>query len=228
MGNDKGTSRRRGGLIGIVVVAGYLVLRFGFLAWREHEDGMSTGAVVGTLLLYAVGIFAVLEIVLAVQNANTARRERALAERHPGALLARALFSKDVAVDVRRTAAMLGSTPEGDVPRRGQATVVADHNGIGVYVGGSSPRLVLGIPRAVIRAVANGETAAAGRYTFGSVDALRVIVDNGQWTEVDLPLYRTVVGFAKHLQGDQLAAQVRSIAVAAGVRQELPQPGAAG
>lgn len=210
------------------MVAGYLVLRFGLLAWREHESGMSTGAVIGTLALYAVGIFAIIEIVLAVQNARTRRREAALAERHPGAHLAPALFTKDLAVDVRRTAGMLGLPLGADVPRRGHATVVADHNGIGFYTGGAEPQLVLGIPRNLVRAVANGETKAAGRYAFGTVDALRVVVDNGQWTSIDVPLYRTVIGFAKHLRGDELEAQVRSVAVAAGVRQETTLPGTAG
>lgn len=225
VGNSNGTGRRRGGLIGIIVVAAYLVLRFGVLAWREHEAGMSTGAVIGTLFLYAAAVFAIIEIVLAVQNASTRRREAALALAHPGAHLAPALFTKDLATDVRRTAAMLGAELGADVPRRGHATVVADHNGIGIYVGGTTPRLVLGIPRNQLRAVSTGETKAAGRYTFGTVDALRVIVDNGQWTTIDLPLYRTVIGFAKHLHGEALEAQVRSVAVAAGVRQEAPLPG---
>jgi hypothetical protein len=220
MGNDNGTGRRRGGLIGMAVVGAYLVLRFGILAWREHEDGMSTGAVIGTLALYAVGIFAVLEIVLAVQNASTRRRSAALAQLHPGAQLVQVLFTKDVATSVRRAAAMLNVELADTVPRRGHATLVADHNGIGIYAGGSTPRLVLGVPRNVVRSVGNGETSAAGRYSFGKVDALRVIVDNGQWTAIDLPVYRTVIGFAKHLRGEELTAQVRAVAVAAGVRQD--------
>ena len=205
------------------MVGGYLVLRFGFLAWREHEDGMSTGAVAGTLALYAVGIFVLLEIILAFQNATTRRREAALAQLHPGAHLAPVLLKKDLATEIRRTAAMLGTDLTGDVPRRGSATLVADHNGIGLYAGGSTPRLLLGIPRAVVRSVGNGETTAAGRYTFGKVDALRVVVDNGQWTAIDLPLYRTVIGFPKHLRGDELTERVRAVAVAAGVREDTAQ-----
>lgn len=222
MGNNNAPGRRRGGLIGILVVGGYLVLRFGFLAWREHEDGMSTGAVIGTLALYAVGIFVLLEVVLAFQNATVRRREAALAQLHPGAHLVPVLLKKDLATDIRRTAAMLNADT-GDVPRRGSATLVADHNGIGLYVGGTSPRLLLGIPRAVVRSVGTGETTAAGRYAFGKVDALRVVVDNGQWTAIDLPLYRTVIGFPKHLHGEDLTSRVRAVAVAAGVREDSAQ-----
>lgn len=204
----------------MTVVGAYLVLRFGYLAYREHEDGMSTPAVIGTLALYAVGLFVVVEIVLGVQNATTRRREAALAQQHPGAHLVPVLMQKDVATDVRRVAAMLNVTLTDTVPRRGHATAVADHNGIGIYVGGSTPRLVLGIPRAAIRSVGTGETSAAGRYRFGKVDALRITVDNGQWTTIDLPAYRTVIGFAKHLRDDELITRVRSVAVAAGVRQD--------
>lgn len=204
----------------MTVVGAYLVLRFGYLAYREHEDGMSTPAVIGTLVLYAVGLFVIVEIVLGVQNATTRRREAALAQQHPGAHLVPVLLQKDVATDVRRVAAMLNVTLTETVPRRGHATVVADQNGIGIYVGGSTPRLLLGIPRAAIRSVGNGETSAAGRYRFGKVDALRITVDNGQWTTIDLPAYRTVVGFSKHLRDEELTTQVRSVAVAAGVRQD--------
>lgn len=204
----------------MTVVGAYLVLRFGYLAYREHEDGMSTPAVIGTLALYAVGLFVIVEIVLGVQNATTRRREAALAQQHPGAHLVPVLLQKDVATDVRRVAAMLNVTLTDTVPRRGHATAVADHNGIGIYVGGSTPRLVLGIPRAAIRSVGTGETSAAGRYRFGKVDALRITVDNGQWTTIDLPAYRTVIGFAKHLRNDELITRVRSVAVAAGVRQD--------
>ncbi|KQS07930.1 hypothetical protein ASG04_12245 [Curtobacterium sp. Leaf183] len=220
MGNENGSGRRRGGLIGMTVVGAYLVLRFGYLAYREHEDGMSTPAVIGTLVLYAVGLFVIVEIVRGVQNATTRRREAALAQQHPGAHLVPVLLQKDVATDVRRVAAMLNVTLTETVPRRGHATVVADQNGIGIYVGGSTPRLLLGIPRAAIRSVGNGETSAAGRYRFGKVDALRITVDNGQWTTIDLPAYRTVVGFSKHLRDEELTTQVRSVAVAAGVRQD--------
>lgn len=204
----------------MTVVGAYLVLRFGYLAYREHEDGMSTPAVIGTLVLYAVGLFVIVEIVRGVQNATTRRREAALAQQHPGAHLVPVLLQKDVATDVRRVAAMLNVTLTETVPRRGHATVVADQNGIGIYVGGSTPRLLLGIPRAAIRSVGNGETSAAGRYRFGKVDALRITVDNGQWTTIDLPAYRTVVGFSKHLRDEELTTQVRSVAVAAGVRQD--------
>lgn len=204
----------------MTVVGAYLVLRFGYLAYREHEDGMSTPAVIGTLALYAVGLFVIVEIVLGVQNATTRRREAALAQQHAGAHLVPVLLQKDVATDVRRVAAMLNVTLTDTVPRRGHATAVADHNGIGIYVGGSTPRLVLGIPRAAIRSVGTGETSAAGRYRFGKVDALRITVDNGQWTTIDLPAYRTVIGFAKHLRNDELITRVRSVAVAAGVRQD--------
>lgn len=205
----------------MAVVGAYLVLRFGYLAWREHEDGMSTPAVIGSVALYAVGIFAVIEIVLAVQNATTRRREAALAQQHPGAVLVPVLLQKDVATDLRRTAAMLNVVLTDAVPRRGHATAVADRNGIGIYVGGSTPRLVLGLPREVVQSVGSGETSAAGRYRFGKVDALRVTVDNGQWTTVDLPVYRTVIGFAKHLQGAELQDRAQAVAVAAGVRHDV-------
>ncbi|WP_139200652.1 hypothetical protein [Curtobacterium sp. MMLR14_010] len=219
MGNGN-SSGRRGGLITMVVVGGYLVLRFGFVAWREHEAGMSTAGVIGTLALYAVGIFVVLQIVLGIQNARTRQRETALAQLHPGATLVPVQLKRDLVVEIRRTAGMLGTAPDGDVPRRGLATLVADHQGLGLYVGGRTPRLLLGIPRSAVRSVGNGETSAAGRYAFGTVDALRVTVDNGQWTAVDLPLYRTVIGFAKTLRGEELSDRVRTVAVAAGVRQD--------
>lgn len=207
----------------MAVVGAYLVLRFGYLAWREHEAGMSTPAVIGSVLLYALALFVVIEVVLGIQNALVRRREAALAQLHPGAHLVPVLLQKDAATDIRRVAAMLDATLTETVPRRGRATLVADHNGIGLYLGSSTPRLLLGIPRDVVRAVGTGETSAAGRYAFGRVDALRVVVDNGQWTTIELGVYRTVLGFTKHLRGDELDARVREVAVAAGVPQDTLQ-----
>lgn len=216
MGNTDGR-RRSGGIIGIVVIAGYLVLRFGFLAYREHEQGMSNGQIAVTLLLVAAAAFAVVEIVLAVRNAQTRRREEALATKHPGALLVPVMLQRDAARELTNAAQMLG-IPVDSVPRRGLATLVADRNGLGVYTGGAEPRLVLGLQRQFVQSVGNGETSAAGRYAFGKVEALRIVVSNGQWTSVDLPVYRTVIGFPKHERGEALDGRVRMVALAAGVQ----------
>ncbi|KQO65131.1 hypothetical protein [Curtobacterium sp. Leaf261] len=218
MGNDNGAGRRRGGIIGIAVVAAYIVLRFGLLAWREHEEGMSTGGIVISLVLIALAVFVVIEIVFAVSHARTRSRERALATQHPGAHLAAVTMKRDLAKEIENAASMLGTTLVGRPPRRGYATLVADHNGIGVYTGGSTPTLVLGIPRQFVQSVGSGETTAGGRYQFGRVDALRVVVSNGQWTAIDLPVYRTVIGFPKTLRGAELDARVREVAAAAGVQ----------
>lgn len=223
MGNSTG-GRRRGGIIGIVVVGAYLVLRFGLIAWREHEEGMSTGQIVLTLLVIAVAAFALIELVWAGYHAQTRRREAALAAMHPGAHLVPVQMKKDLSREIEHAAGVLGHSLTRDVPRRGLATVVADGHGIGIYAGGREPWLVLGIPRQAIAAVANGETTAAGRYAFGKVDALRVVVAPA--TAVDLPVYRTVVGFPKTLRGDELEARVRTVALAAGV-QVMPTAGPA-
>lgn len=221
MGNSTGAGRRRGGVIGIVVVVAYIVLRFGLLAWREHEEGVSTGGIVVTLFVIAVAVFVVMEVVLAAYHAHTRRREAALRVQHPGAHLAPVTLKRDLAKEIEQAAAMLGTPlPAGAAPRRGYATVVADSNGIGIYRGGSTPELVLGIPRQFVRSVGSGDTTAGGRYAFGRVDSLRVMVDNGRWTAIDLPIYRTVIGFPKTLRGDELHARVREIAVAAGVEHQ--------
>lgn len=216
MGNTNGR-RRSGGIIGIVLVGGYLVLRFGIIAYREHEQGMSNGAIAVTLVLIAAAAFAVIEIVLAVRNGQTRRREEALAAKHPGALLVPVSLQRDAARELTNAAQMLG-LPVGSVPRRGLATLVADGNGLGVYTGGAEPRLVLGLQRQFVQSVGNGETSAAGRYSFGKVDALRIVVANGRWTTIDLPVYRTVIGFPKHERGEALDGRVRSVALAAGVQ----------
>jgi hypothetical protein len=219
MANTSGGGRRSGGIIGIVVVGGYLVLRFGLLAYREHEEGMSTGGIVLTLGLTLIGVFALIEIVFAVQHARTRAREAALAVQHPGAHLAPVTMKRDLAKEIEQAAQMLGVRLADRVPRRGFATLVADQNGLGIYTGGSTPSLVLGIPSQFVQSVGNGETTAAGRYSFGKVDALRVVVSTGQWTAIDLPVYKTVLGFPKTLRGDELDARVREIALAAGVQQ---------
>jgi hypothetical protein len=218
MGNSNGAGRRRGGIIGIVVVGAYIALRIGIVAWREHEDGMSAGGIVVSIVLILLAVFVVLEIVFAVQHARTRSRERALATRHPGAHLAPVTMKRDLAKEIENAASMLGTTLAVRPPRRGNATVVADHDGIGIYVGGGTPQLVLGIPRQFVQSVGSGETTAGGRYAFGRVDALRVVVSNGQWTAIDLPIYRTVIGFPKTLRGAELDARVREIAAAAGVQ----------
>lgn len=218
MGNSNGAGRRRGGIIGIVVVVAYIVLRFGLLAWREHEDGMSAGSIVVTLVLIAIAVFVVIEIVLAIAHARTRRREAALRTQHPAAHFAPVTLQRDVAREIEQAAAMLGTTLTGRPPRRGYATVVADHDGIGIYTGGATPQLVFGVPRQFVQSVGSGETTAGGRYQFGRVDALRVVVSNGQWTAIDLPVYRTVIGFPKTLRGEELDARVREVAAAAGVQ----------
>lgn len=211
--------RRGGGILGIVLIGGYLVLRFGYLAWREHENGMSNGAIAGTLALGALGIFVVIEVVFAFHHAQTRRREAALALQHPGAVLLPVTMKRDLADEIERAAQMLGLPMPERAPRRGYGTVVADHAGIGIYTGGSEPRLVLGLQRQVVQSVGNGETKAAGRYAFGTrVEAVRVIVSDGRWTPIDLPVYRTVIGFPKTLRGAELDEQVRRVALAAGVQ----------
>ncbi|WIB68569.1 hypothetical protein DEI93_05900 [Curtobacterium sp. MCBD17_035] len=210
--------RRRGGIVGIVLVVAYAALRFGFLAYREHEDGMSTVGIVESLLVIALGVFVLIEVVLAVQHARTRARERVLAERHPGAFTASVLVKRGTAAEVDRAAGLLGVRPERRAPRSAAGTLVADQHGIGLYVGGGTPTLLLGVPRAAVGQVGTGTTSSANRYGVGTVEALRVVVDSGgRWTTVDLPVYRRVVGFSVALHDDALREVVRSVAAAAQV-----------
>ncbi|MBT2504020.1 hypothetical protein [Curtobacterium sp. ISL-83] len=216
MGNENGRNRRRGGTITAVIVVGYLALRLGLLAWREHESGMSTGGIVLSVIGFAALVVVVAEATLAVHHARTRRREAALIVQHPTAHLVPVLVHKDLGQQLRHAAGVLGQALP-DVPRRGYATLVADGHGIGLYTGGAEPRLLLGVPRPAVQAVADGETSAAGRYAFGKVDALRVLVGTGAPVAVDFPVYRTVLGFPKTLRGEELAERVRAVAGSAGV-----------
>jgi hypothetical protein len=210
--------RRRGGIVGIVVVAGYIALRFGFIAYREHEEGMSGSRIVLSLFGFAAAAFLVIELVLAVQHATARRRDRTLAERHPGARLVPVMYSRTARRDIERVASVLGLTLDRQPPRSGFGTLVADQHGIGLYAGGSEARLVLGITRASVVAVGTGSTASAGRYTSGTVESLLVIAGRGGPTaSLDLALYRTVVGFGVARRGDDLVTEVRAVAAAAQV-----------
>ncbi len=214
MGNN---GRRRGGAIGLVVLVGYLVLRFGLLAYREHQEGMSTEGIVLSLLGFAALAFVIVEVVNLAYHAHTRRREQALAARHPGAHLVPVRVSRDLGKQIDRAAGALG-LPRESGPRRGYGTLVADGNGIGLYSGGSTPTLLIGIPRAAIVSVESGDAKAVGRYAFGRVDAIRVLAgDPGAPVWVDVPAYRVVFGFPKHLHGEELDQRVRKVASAAGV-----------
>lgn len=221
MGNN---GRRRGGAIGVVVLVGYLVLRFGFLAYREHEEGMSTEGIVLSLLGFASLAFVIVELVNLGYHAHTRRREQALAARHPGAHLVPVLLSRDLGKQVAWAAGALG-LPQSAVPRRGYATLVADGNGIGLYSGGSTPTLLLGIPRSALVSVASGDAKAVGRYAFGRVDAIRVLAgDPNAPVSFDVPAYRVVLGFPKHLRGEELHQVVRTVASAVGVSVATQPP----
>lgn len=214
MGNN---GRRRGGMIGIALLIGYFVLRFGLFAWREHQEGMSTGAIVLSLIGLAVGIVVLLELILLGYHAHSARRERALAEQHPGALLVPVRFSRELAGQVEYVAGTLG-LPQDRAPRRDYGTLVADGHGIGLYVGGATPRLVLGLPRNAVVSVASGDAKAVGRYGFGRVDAIRVLAGNpAAPVALEVPAHRIVLGFPRNLRPDELDECVRRIAAAVGV-----------
>lgn len=212
-----GNNRRRGGTIGLIVLAAYLVLRFGLLAYREHEEGVSTGGIVLSLIGFAALGFAIVEAVNLAQHAHSRRREAALATQHPGALLVPVRLGKDLGTQVDWVAGALGLSRTA-VPRRGYGTLVADGQGIGLYSGGSTPTLLLGIPREVVVSVASGDAKAVGRFASGRVDAIRVLAGAQQapvW--YDIPAYRVVFGFPKHLHGDELHQRVRDVAAAVGV-----------
>ncbi len=214
MGNN---GRRSGGAIGLLVLGGYLVLRFGLLAYREHQEGMSTEGIVLSLLGIAALAFVIVEVINLAYHAHTRRREQALATRHPGARLVPVRVSRDLGKQIDWAAGALG-LPRESVPRRGYGTLVADGNGIGLYSGGSTPTLLVGIPRAAVVSVASGDAKAVGRYAFGRVDAIRVLAgDPNAPVWIDVPAYRVVFGFPKHLRGEELDQRVREVASAVGV-----------
>jgi hypothetical protein len=212
---------RAGGWVGILVIVGYFVLRFGFIAYRDREAGFSGSAIAINLLVYAVILFVVIEAVLWAYHLHSAGRDRALARMHPGARIVRVVLKRDLAPEIERAAQMLGLRTDRS-PRRGYATLVADHNGLGIYVGGSEPRLVLGLTRAYVQNVGVGITSSAGRYGIGKIEAMRVTVSTGvdhgaYWTPIDLPVYKIVVGFVRTLRGEELDRAVHDVASSAGV-----------
>lgn len=209
--------RRAGGYVGILVVGGYLVLRFAFIAYREHEEGMSTLGIVGTLAAFAVAVFLVSQIVIAVHRARTRARDRALQSMHPTAYLVPIAMKRDLIREVNGMQAMLGLAPT-HVPRNGYATLVADGNGIGLYRGGATPELIVGLTRDVVQHVGTGRTKAGNRWGVGTVEALQVLVSTGaHWSTLDLPVYARVVGYARTLHSEELDRVVQRVASSAGV-----------
>lgn len=209
--------RRAGGLIGIVIVGAYLVLRLGFIAYREHEDGVSTTGIVLTMVAILAALALVSQIVVRVAHVRTGAREQRLAAMHPGAYLVPVLLKRDLAKEIGLTQSMLGM-PVGGTPRSGRATLVADANGLGIYTGGGDPQLVLGLRRDVVGHVNDGVTRSTGRYQVGKIESLQVLVTTGQhWTTLDLPVYDRVLGYARALQGERLDAVVQRVSTASGI-----------
>jgi hypothetical protein len=203
-------------MVGILVIVGYAVLRFGFIAVREEQDGASPSTIVLSILGYALAAFVVVEIVLWCYHLHTRARERSLAASHPNAAFVPVLFKRDLVREVTLTAEMLG-LPVQRVPRSGYGTLVSDGQGIGVYAGGGNPYLVLGLARGSVQSVGVGETSGAGRYSFGTIPSLRIVASTPQhFASVDLPVYRRVVGFPRILRGEALASVVRQVSLSSG------------
>jgi hypothetical protein len=69
-----------------------------------------------------------------------------------------------------------------------------------------------------VQSVGDGETSGAGRYSFGTVQSMRVVAATPEhFSAIDLPVYKTVVGFPRTLRGEALDEVVRRVALAAGV-----------
>jgi hypothetical protein len=208
---------RAGGWIGLVVIGGYLLLRIGFLVFREREEGVSTIGIVETVIGFLLFFFLVTQIVQWVQRARAGSRDRQLATMHPTAYLVPVSLKRDLVDEIKRAQSMLG-LPANPIPRSGTATLVADGNGLGLYAGGAEPQLVVGFGRGVVAHVGQGRTSAGGRYGIGSIEALQVFLSTGQhWTTVDLPVYKRVVGYPRTISGEELDAVVHRVATAAGV-----------
>lgn len=209
--------RRAGGLIGIVIIGAYLVLRLGFIAYREHENGVSTSGIVLTMVVILAALALVSQIVVRVAHVRTGTREDRLAAVHPGAYLVPVVLKRDLAKEIGLTQAMLGMPVPG-APRSGRATLVADANGLGLYTGGGDPQLVLGLRRDLVAHVGDGVTKAAGRYQVGKVESLQVLVSTGQhWTTLDLPVYERFLGYARTLHGERLDDVVQRVSSASGI-----------
>ena len=208
---------RAGGYVGAIVVGGYLLLRIGFIVFREREEGVSTLGIVETVLGFLVFFFLVTQIVQWVHRSRAAARDRQLQTMHPTAYLVPVSLKRDLVDEIARARQMLGITGA-PIPRSGTATLVADANGLGVYVGGAEPSLVAGFARSVIGHVGQGTTSAGGRYGIGHVESVQILVTTGQhWTTVDLPVYERVVGYPRTLRGAALDDVVHRVASAAGV-----------
>jgi hypothetical protein len=208
---------RAGGYVGAIVIGAYLLLRIGFIVFREREEGVSTIGIVESVIGLLVFVVVLTQIIQWVHRSRAAARDRRLQTLHPTAYLVPVSLKRDLVAEIGRARQMLGLTG-GPIPRSGTGTLVADGNGLGLYVGGAEPTLVAGFARGVVGNVGQGTTSAGGRYGLGHVESLHILLSNGQhWTTVDLPVYERVLGYPRTLRGEALNGIVHRVASAAGV-----------